>query len=250
MTTQSPCNYADTIDGQILTAQQLFDWATHRVTGIKFTFVTSESVLLHSKVLEVHFADTKSIPGTRSHQVLFKPLSRETLSLSSVSFDHKKSRIVPSFGATNMSDGLDEKTFTFGVYVVCVYDHDRKWFVGVILERCQEKTDVLVKFMQESHNLAWPSRPDICWIPLSRYLVSNDQVQSITRYFKKFFLRKSTRYLYWIPIRQMNPPNLFWEKNSTLSPHDFASYIWLRKTHDVLLTCYYCHAYHHKMVIA
>ena len=105
--------------------------------------MTSESVLLHSKVLEVRFADTKSISGTRSPHC-FKPLSRETLSLSRVSFEHKNSRTVHSFGATNMSDDLDENTFIVGVYVACVYDHDRKWFVGMILERCEEKFDVLV----------------------------------------------------------------------------------------------------------
>ena len=202
-------------------------WATHYVTGIKFIFVTSESVLLHSKVLEVRFADTKSISGTRSPHC-FKPLSRETLSLSRVSFEHKNSRTVHSFGATNMSDDLDENTFIVGVYVACVYDHDRKWFVGMILERCEEKFDVLVKFMHpaESHNLAWPSRPDICWIPLSHVLCCLCSLSAPTLQGSRARrLKKSTRYLYWIPIRQMNPTNLLWRKNSTLSPPDFVSYI-------------------------
>ena len=128
--------------------------------------MTSESVLAHSKLLEARFTNVKNIPGTRS-QHCFKPLSRDKLSLSRVSFDHDKHSTVHPIGVTEGSNENDQTNYTVGVYVATVYDHDRKWFVGMILERCEEKADVLVKFMHpaQSQKLAWPSRPDICWVP-------------------------------------------------------------------------------------
>ena len=78
--------------------------------------------------------------------------------------------------------------------------------MGMILERCEEKVDVLVKFMHpaQSQKLAWPSRPYICWVPLShvlcclsvptlqgrsarQYAISTDQFQSIESLFQKFY---------------------------------------------------------------
>ena len=111
-----------------------------------------------------------------------------------------------TIGVTEGSNENDQTNYTVGVYVATVYDHDRKWFVGMILERCEEKVDVLVKFMHpaQSQKLAWPSRPDICWVPLShvlcclsvptlqgrsarQYAISTDQFQSIECLFQKFY---------------------------------------------------------------
>ena len=98
--------------------------------------------------------------------------SHSQQSLSRVSFDHDKHSTVHPIGVTEGSNENDQTNYTVGVYVATVYDHDRKWFVGMILERCEEKVDVLVKFMHpaQSQKLAWPSRPDICWVPLSHVL--------------------------------------------------------------------------------
>ena len=54
--------------------------------------------------------------GTRSHHC-FKPLSRDKLSLSRVSFDHDKHSTVHPIGVTEGSNENDQTNYTVGVYV-------------------------------------------------------------------------------------------------------------------------------------
>ncbi|KAL1252668.1 hypothetical protein QQF64_017361 [Cirrhinus molitorella] len=73
-----------TVDGHILTANDLFTWADKNILGIKFIFIDQETVNANSDVLHSRFLKSSSVPGTRdSHS--FKPVNDTILEVSRVS---------------------------------------------------------------------------------------------------------------------------------------------------------------------
>ncbi|KAJ8027064.1 hypothetical protein HOLleu_32098 [Holothuria leucospilota] len=58
-----------------------------------------------------------------------------------------------------------------GKYVACI--NDRDWYIGNIVERSEDNSDVYVKFMKRSQNnpLSWPQGlQDECWVPFQDVL--------------------------------------------------------------------------------
>ena len=51
-----------------------------------------------------------------------------------------------------------------GMYVACMYEGE--WFIGAIIEVCDETDDADVSFMkQDKLSFVWPQRQDRCWVP-------------------------------------------------------------------------------------
>ena len=52
-----------------------------------------------------------------------------------------------------------------GKYTVCLYDNN--WYIGNIVQRNDEKQDILVNFIKRTGlSLSWPSIEDKYWVPM------------------------------------------------------------------------------------
>ena len=103
-----------------------------------------------------------SIPGTRSYHQ-FVPLSRDRVGAKRCS-DDEQFACTHDFNAVFC---LDEEILV-GSYVAVIYD--QSWWVGLIIEKNDEESDVKVKFMHPkgpSMFYHWPQRDDFCYIPFN-----------------------------------------------------------------------------------
>ena len=60
-----------------------------------------------------------------------------------------------------------------GQYVASLYDG--KWWVGYVLDRCEEQEDAQVRFMHPNGpavSFKWPTTNDICWVPNAHILMA------------------------------------------------------------------------------
>jgi len=145
----------------ILTPEQLFTWSQTNIIGIKFFYISKAEIDIHAKDQEKRFATAKTIPGTRSHHC-FVPTPGGQLKMFRISADTEGtvSDITPA-------DCVGD--YVPGKYVAAVYD--QAWYAGNIIERDDDKRDVLVNFM--AHREAafqWPRKKDECWVPFEHIL--------------------------------------------------------------------------------
>jgi len=157
-----------TVDHQITTPHDMFLWAEKNIDGIKFFSVTGDNVRDNAKQfdLENRYLKVKTVPGTGSHHS-FTPVSNG-LQMRRLSAD-------AIFSVVQFDDGTSlgsiYEDYQPGQYVACVYD--AQWYIGNIVERSDENSDVMVKFMKRSGlKLSWPaeSRKDECWVPLTHVM--------------------------------------------------------------------------------
>ena len=74
------------------------------------------------------------------------------------------------------STSLQESDISLMSYVCCVYDS--KWWIGHVLETDSVENDIWINFLHPcgpSKCFYWPSREDICWVPLSHVLCKVNQ---------------------------------------------------------------------------
>ena len=159
-----------TLQHQILTPHQMYDWATKNIPGIHFFFAAKDDVEVHRSCLVERFASIQTVPGTRSHH-RFVAVSENKLKIFRLSCDDLGTivnvspepdlAVEPAPSITDLHPGQ---------FVAVVYDTD--WFIGCITEHSDEHQDILVKFMNRTptNRLTWPHREDICWIPFTNVL--------------------------------------------------------------------------------
>lgn len=165
---------------QILTPQQLFEWAVANIHGIKFFFVSTKDIHLHesSFALEERYSTVKTIPGTRSHHS-FVPTACDSLEMKRISADSMCSIIRLNISVVHeeissqiVRDSDDD--YQPGRYVACTYDNE--WLIGNVVERSDSNNDALINFMQrkEQTRLFWPRKADRCWVPFQHILCTVD----------------------------------------------------------------------------
>ena len=77
-----------------------------------------------------------------------------------------------------------------GDYVVCMYDED--WYIGVILEVCEEEGDIKVSFMhpkgpgRPENSFYWPSTEDACYVPQNDIIGYISTTKSYSKRARKF----------------------------------------------------------------
>ena len=150
------------VDGQILTCEALFNWCTENIKNIKTFYVKQEEIEAHRAILELRFSKASTIAGTKDNH-FFCPLSVTKIKISRVSWDEESSFIVEDGKKTQPQESIQP-----GQYVSCIYDG--KWWLGNVVDKNEEFEDVKVQFMHPSGpatSFAWPTREDICWVPLA-----------------------------------------------------------------------------------
>ena len=165
-----------TLQNQILTAEEMFQWAEKNIGGIKFFFVTSQEIQQNAMEydLEKRFRAATTIAGTRSHHG-FLPISSTRLEMRRVSSDAVSSTVCtgPETTQAHLSQLLvptltELDVYQAGKYIACVYD--RKWYIGNIVTRNDDENDVFVNFMKQGrgNTFSWPpeKKKDQCWVPL------------------------------------------------------------------------------------
>ena len=154
--------------GQILTPLDMFHWADRNISGIKFIYMTDEEVLQHCDDFNLpeRYSAVKTIAGTRSHHA-FIPKSETELELKRISYDTDGKTVkLGSVSARGDRAQVSFERLQPGYFVACGYD--THWFVGCIEERSDTEHDIKVNFMKREVGvtLTWPTRKDICWIPI------------------------------------------------------------------------------------
>jgi hypothetical protein len=163
-----------TVDNHILTAIQMFNWASEHIDGVKFLFVSADDVTDNSVHFDLpsRFASATTVTGTRSHHS-FIPVCEVEMTMKRISADSEFT--VVTFGEnqsqlTSLPHHNDQ--LQPGQYVACIYD--KEWFVGCIAERSDDESDVLINFMKHASTglLSWPpaSRKDQCWVPFQHVI--------------------------------------------------------------------------------
>ena len=98
-----------TTTGHILTPQQLIEWCSIHITGIKFLYIPKDDVAFNSKILEKRFNNSSKFSGILIHHC-FIPNSDKTLRMQRISGDKNTDEIIMSVhksrSAANDSDGM------------------------------------------------------------------------------------------------------------------------------------------------
>ena len=161
-----------TVNNQILTPHDMYSWARNNIHGIEFFYVTQNQVqenAIKFKLIE-RFDACKTIAGIRSHHS-FIPCTGNKLEMRRVSSDDIFT--IVKLGI-NIVENIKVKWEDCqpGKYIACLYDAN--WYVGNIIDRSEEHSDVLVSFMKRSENnvLSWPigARKDECWVPIQHIM--------------------------------------------------------------------------------
>lgn len=72
------------ISGQILSAEEMFEFCKTNITGISFLFVSEKDTMLIGKVLESRFEKSLTVRNTREYHS-FVPLPDKTMCVRKVS---------------------------------------------------------------------------------------------------------------------------------------------------------------------
>ena len=157
-----------TTEGQIRSALELFNWCDHNIKNIKFFYVTQEDVDANRDFLQQRFTSAHTIPGTRDNHS-FIPLSTIEIRVSRVSQDD--THFTVQLSAAPAPQMLQMAELQVGQYIAGVYDS--QWWVGNILDKSDEYSDVHMRFMHPhgpATSFKWPDREDKCWVPLQHVL--------------------------------------------------------------------------------
>lgn len=153
-----------TVEGQILNAQDLFEFASKNIKGIQVFFTPSAEIGANEEFLKGRYANSLSIGGTRENH-FFKPLDKNTLLVKRVSLSENSFRATVGVKTKEMVEITPEK-----FYAVL---YDSKWWIGKILDNCGDERDAKVQFMHPpgpSPTYYWPTKNDCCWVPYENIL--------------------------------------------------------------------------------
>ena len=76
-----------------------------------------------------------------------------------------------------------------GRYITCLCDD--KWYIGIIMDRCDESNDVKVKFMRrDGLRWSWYEQDNQCWVPFQHILCSVTAPQLQSRGGQQYSLEK------------------------------------------------------------
>ena len=148
-------------DHQILTAVDMFKFCNEEIKGIKFKFISKETMEVTRANLKTRFLNAKTVPGTRSYHH-FVPLSSSCIGTKRTSIDEEY--------ASKFDFELEvEQTYvspSLNSFMLCLYDGE--YWIGLIEEFDSAQKDIKIKFMHPkcpARSYSWPERDDLCWVP-------------------------------------------------------------------------------------
>ena len=134
--------------GHILTANDLFNWASTHIQNVKFFFVSSEQVTANTFQQETRFNDASRVSGTRSHHCFIPHEDGKTLLVKRVSGEE------PSFETVLFEDTGRLETAEQIIQLhhceigkECAFTQDGKWWIGLIWETSESEGDDLISLM-------------------------------------------------------------------------------------------------------
>lgn len=107
----SPSNY-------ILTPEDLYTWALHKIQGINMFFVSSQKIKSHEGFLEHRYSTVMTVPGTRSHHA-FLVTATNTILMKRLSTDVNGTTV-----AMAAHENASLELLQVGQYVAFKYDEN------------------------------------------------------------------------------------------------------------------------------
>ena len=158
------------LQGQILTPLQMYEWVTKNVKGLHFVYAAKEDVELHHFNLVGRFESIQTVPGTRSHHRFVAPTANK-IKMSRLSGDDCGTSVNASpEPEVEVITGSSINEFHPGLFVAVVYDND--WYIGCIIERSDVHQENLVKFMSKPrpNSITSLRHDETCWVPITNVL--------------------------------------------------------------------------------
>ena len=147
-------------DSQILIAIDMFKFCNEEIKGIKFKFISKETMEVTRASLKTRLLDAKTVPGTRSYHHIV-PLSGSCIGMKRTLTDEYASKF--DFALDIEQIYFNPSLNSFGI---CLYDGE--YWIGLVEEIDSAQQDIKVKFMHpkcRARSYLWPDRDDICWVP-------------------------------------------------------------------------------------
>ena len=132
-----------TVDHHIVTATQMFSWASEHIDGARFLFVSADDVADNSVQFDLpsHLAGATTFTGICFHHY-FLPVSEVEMKMKRISADSDFTMVTLVIRSHN-------QYHCHITMISCSLDTNVKgWFVGCIVERSNEESDVLINFMK------------------------------------------------------------------------------------------------------
>ena len=151
-------------DQQIMTALQLFEWASNNIQGTIFEFCSSAEYAEVKIQLEPRFQLSRTIPGTRQLHS-FVPVSCNSVEVRKFS----TSTIFKIEKVTKQESEIAVEAISG--YVTCSYN--ARWWLAFVLNVDVENAEVRVTLLHPqgpARSFKYPSIPDIVTIPSSDIL--------------------------------------------------------------------------------
>lgn len=167
-------------DNQILTPQQLFDWADKNITSIHFEFSAQEEYIETERFLEEHFSQSVTIKGTQRLHA-FIPIASSTSKLLVKTFSDTTESTVET--VTKSLEKLALRDI-YG-YVTAIYD--KKWWLAYVLAKEEDLDEVKVTFLHPagpSMSYTYPTKPDVLWVSVNDVLCKVNPVTPTGRIYQ------------------------------------------------------------------
>ena len=173
------------LNNQILTYKQMLDVCNLEIKNITFIGIDKEQMIDVRKNLIARFNKGKTIPGTRSYHH-FISTSQSAISFKKTSKDNEVTGNFAFFKDVNDVSTITIEQIKVSEYISCVYDSF--WWIGMVELVDLQNQDIKVRFMHPhgpSRVFHWPSRNDICFVPVDKILCLIDSpVTSTGRSYK------------------------------------------------------------------
>ncbi|SMN01563.1 hypothetical protein SPONN_2634 [uncultured Candidatus Thioglobus sp.] len=154
---------------QIMTPQQLFEWASSNLHAITFEYCSKDDYKREEIHLDERFQRAQTISGTRKIHCFILPLSCNTVRTKLFS----SSVVLKDRRVTAMGSQLPLEQISG--FVTCCYEE--QWWVACVLQLDAEKDEVKVAVLRPhgpANSYKHPSKEQIINIPISRILTSID----------------------------------------------------------------------------
>ncbi|CAH0546678.1 unnamed protein product [Brassicogethes aeneus] len=126
---------------QIMTPEQLFQFAQENIAGITFRFCTTADYETHAMYLEKRFAETLTIPGTQKvHSVIPVSKSKIMTKSFSLSLEQKTQELLRCSEITNS----ELMSLQSGFVTV---EYDKLWWLACIIGHNEESDELKISFL-------------------------------------------------------------------------------------------------------
>ena len=153
---------------QIMTARQLFDWASTMIPAVHFDYCANEDYLKEQHNLEERFQASRTIPGTRKLHS-FLPISDNTVHVRpfSASTTFKEEKVTSQEAEISLE--------SISGFVTCV--REGYWWLACVLQVVADESQVRVTFLHPhgpSSSFKYPGVEDVKSIPTADVLTIAD----------------------------------------------------------------------------